>query len=73
MKEDLVNVFESETLLEAKLISDMLDTAGIESFIDNTDSPLDGLVTADQIKIVRVLPEKAVQARQIVADFQAKR
>ena len=73
MQEDLVNVFEAETLLEAKLVSDRLETAGIQSFIDNTDSPLDGLVAADQIKIIRVLPEKAQQARKIVADFEAER
>lgn len=70
MQDDLVDVFQSETLLEAKLASDALEAEGIRCFIDNTDSPLDGLVAADQVKIVRVLPADVDQARRIIADFE---
>lgn len=73
MKDDLVDIFESHTLMEAKLVSDRLEAAGIKTFIDHTDSPLDGLVAADQVKIVRVLPTAVDQARQIVADFERDR
>lgn len=69
MKDDLVDIFESPTLMEAKLLSDRLEAAGIRCFIDHTDSPLDGLVAADQMKIVRVLPNAADEARTIVAEF----
>ena len=73
MKDDLVEIYESETLMEAQLISARLEEVQIQCFIDNTDSPLDGLITADQMKIVRVLPQDVEQARQIVAEFEAEK
>ena len=71
MQDDLVNVFESQNLMEAKLVSDRLEAEGIQCFIEHVDSPLDGLVTADQVKIVRVLPDAADSARQVVTDFES--
>lgn len=72
MKPDLVDIFEAETLMEAQLLATRLDEAGIKSFIDNTDSPLDGLTAADQLKIVRVLPADEAKARDIANDFLAE-
>ena len=69
MKPDLVDIFEAETLMEAQLLATRLEEAGIKSFIDNTDSPLDGLTAADQLKIVRVLPTDEDKAREIANDF----
>ncbi len=71
MKEDLVDIYECETLMEAQLVCDQLKEAGIDSFIDHTDSPLDGLVAADQLKIVRVLPQDVDRARPIVKTFRS--
>lgn len=73
MKDDLVEVYESETLMEAQLVSARLEEAQIQCFIDNVDSPLDGLVAADQMKIVRVLPQDVDQARQVIAEFEAEK
>jgi len=73
MKDDLVGVFEAQTLMEAKLVSDQLEAVGIESFIEHAESPLDGLVAADQVKIVRVLPSVVDRARQVVAEFEGDR
>ena len=69
MKDDLVDIFEAETLAEAHLLTDRLTEAGIKSFIDNTDSPLDGLTAAAQMKIVRVLPKDQEKAEAIAQDF----
>ncbi len=73
MQDDLTDVFEAEGLLEAQLVSDRLKEAEIRSFIENADSPFDGLVAADQMKIVRVLPADAAKAREIVAEFEAEK
>lgn len=69
MNDDLVDVYEAQTLFQAKLVSDMLEGQGVRCFIDNVDSPLDGLVAADQVKIVRVLPQDAQRARRLVDEF----
>ncbi|MEX2212794.1 MAG: hypothetical protein WD768_01615 [Phycisphaeraceae bacterium] len=73
MKQDLVDIFEAETLMEAKLLTDRLTEAGIESFIDNTDSPLDGLSAAGQMKIVRVLPKDQDKAEAIAQAFLSEK
>ncbi len=72
MRDDLVAVFESETLLEAKLASDALEAEGIRCFIDHTESPLDGLVAAEQLHILRVLPDDAERAKQIMGEFESQ-
>jgi len=48
VKEDLVEVYEAATLMEARLLADRLGERGIRSFIDNVDSPLDGLTAASR-------------------------
>ena len=72
MKPDLVDIFEAETLVEAQLLVSRLTDAGIKSFIDNDDTPLDGLTAAEQYMIVRVLPTDAVKARAIADEFLAE-
>jgi len=72
MQDDLINVYESQNLMEAKLVSDWLKAEEIQYFIENVASPFDGLLTADQVKIIRVLPDAADRARQIVADFESQ-
>jgi len=72
MKPDLVDIFEADTLAEAQLLVSRLDDAGIKSFIDNDDTPLDGLTAAEQYKIVRVLPTDATKARAIADAFLAE-
>lgn len=72
MKDDLVDIFESETLALAQMLADRLAEAGIKVFIDNDDSPLDGLSAAGQYKIVRVLADDADQARKIADEFASE-
>ncbi len=72
MPDDLVPVFQSETLMEAKLLTDRLEAEGIRAFIDNTDTPFDGLTAADQFKTVRVLPQDHPRATEITTAFQAE-
>jgi len=72
MKDDLVLVYEADTLVEAQLLSQKLEEYGVESYIDHTGSPLDGLVAADQVKEVRVLPRDVDKAREVVGLFEAE-
>ncbi len=72
MNPDLVDIFEAETLMEAQLLAARLEEAGVKSFIDNVDSPLDGLTAAEQYKIVRVLPKDQEKARDIANAFLAE-
>ena len=72
MSDDLVDVYEANTLADAQLLVTRLEEVGIESFVDNTDSPFDGLTAMLQQKIVRVLPNAEVQARQVVEKYVAE-
>ncbi len=70
MQDDLVEVYAADTLMLAQLLSDQLEAEGIRCFIDNTDSPFDGLTAAEQMKIVRVLPSDVEAAKRVVEQFQ---
>ena len=73
MQDDLVDVFEAENVMEAQLLTTRLEEAGIKSFIDNDDSPLDGLTAGDQMVIVRVLPKDVPQARKVAEEFLSEK
>lgn len=70
MAHDLVPVYEGFTVAEAEMLADRLNQAGIEAFIDNTDSPFDGTTTAAQGQTVRVVRQDHAQAREIVHQFE---
>lgn len=72
MKDDLVQVYEGLTLLDAQELADRLDDAGIEAFTDVTDSPASGLVAGSASKIVLVRKPNAEQARQVVRRFESE-
>lgn len=69
MSDDLVDVYETDTLADAQLLVARLEEEGIDSFIDNSDSPFDGLTAMQQQKIVRVLPNAESQARKVVETY----
>ena len=69
MPDDLVSVYDAANVSEATLLADRLRQAGIKVFIDNTDSPFDGLTAGDQTNPVRVLPSDAERARPIVKEW----
>ena len=73
MKEDLVNIYEAASLLIAQLINARLEDANIRSFIDQDNSPLDGLTAADQMIIVRVHPDDTQRAVEIIKQFEAEK
>jgi len=70
MPDDLVNVYEAENLMDAELISGRLEEAGIKAYVDNTDGPLAGLTAANQVQVVRVLPQDRDKAAKIVKEFE---
>lgn len=72
MQEDMVSIYEAQTLAEAKLFSDRLTAEGIANHLDNVDSPLDGLTLAEQTIRVMVLPEHERRARSILKHFLAE-
>ena len=72
MHDDLVDVYDAGSLIEGTLLRDRLEGEGIQAFLDNTDSPLDGLTAGEQTIPVRVLPDDADRARPIVEAFIAE-
>lgn len=72
MPNDIVAIFDAYSLTQASLLADRLKAQGIEAFLDNDESPFDGLTAGDQMITVRVLPEQADDARKIVEQFQAE-
>lgn len=72
MEHDLVDVYQASTMTEAQMLKDRLASQDIEAFLDNTDSPFDGLTAANQYIVVRVLPDDAPLAREVAAAFAAE-
>lgn len=72
MPGDIVPIFEAYSLTQASLLAGQLNEQGIQTFLDNDESPLDGLTAGDQTITVRVLPEQAEDARKIVEAFEAE-
>jgi hypothetical protein len=70
MAHELVPVYEGFTLADAEMLADRLNQAGIEAFIDNTDSPFDGTTSPLQSQTVRVVPRAFTEAREIVRQFE---
>ena len=70
MKSDLVSVYDAATLMEAQMLASRLEDAGVRSFLDNTDSPFDGVTAMEQTIPVRILAEDETRAGPIVAEFQ---
>jgi len=69
MQDDIVVVYQADSLAEAKMVSDRLSEENIASFIDNVTSPLDGLTAAEQTIEVRVRHEDTGQAQRIIDEF----
>jgi hypothetical protein len=66
---ELVAVFDSEQESEAMVVRGLLESAGIEAIITGFDAPQDVLPGVGGVK-VRVAPEEAEEARQIIADYR---
>jgi hypothetical protein len=68
--EDLVQVFDSEQESEAMVVQSLLESAGIDAIISGLDAPQDVLPGVGGV-VVRVAADKAVEARQLIADYRA--
>jgi len=66
---ELVEVFDTQQESEAMVVHGLLDSAGIEAVITNLDAPQDVLPGVGGV-LVRVAPEDAEQARQIIEEFR---
>lgn len=66
---ELVEVFDTQQESEAMVVHSLLTSAGIESLVTNLDAPQDVFPGVGGV-VVRVNPEDAEQAREIIADYR---
>jgi hypothetical protein len=71
MNEELVAVFDSDQESEAMVVRGLLESAGIEAIITGFDAPQDVLPGVGGV-VVRVSPEDADQARQIIEEYRTE-
>ncbi len=68
--EELVIVFDTQEESEAWVVKSLLESAGIEALITGLDAPQDVLPGVGGV-VVRVNPDQADEARQIIEDYRA--
>ena len=68
--DELVAVFDTDQESEAMVVQGLLESAGIDAIITGLDAPQDVLPGVGGV-LVRVSPEQAEEARQMIADFRA--
>ncbi len=66
----LVQVFDTQEESEAWVVKSLLESAGIESLITGLDAPQDVLPGVGGV-VVRVNPDQAEEAHQIIEDYRA--
>ena len=71
MNDELVAVFDSDQESEAMVVRGLLESAGIDAIIAGYDAPQDVLPGVGGVT-VRVAPEDAEAARQLIADYRAE-
>ncbi len=71
MNDELVAVFDSDQESEAMVVRSLLESAGIDAIISGYDAPQDVLPGVGGVT-VRVSPENAAEARQIIADYRSE-
>ena len=69
MNEELVTVFDTDQESEAMVVRGLLETAGIDAIIAGYDAPQDVLPGVGGVT-VRVAPEQAGEARQLIEDYR---
>lgn len=70
MIEDFVPVYMASTVAVAQKLADRLARSGIESFVDDTESPMYGMSLGPQSKLVHVRAPSEARAREVIHDFQ---
>ena len=71
--DNLVKIYEAQHEAEAELIHHALAAEGIEAYVEQTASPLDGLTVIHEGTEVQVRAADAPQAAKIVERFLAER
>jgi len=71
MNEELVAVFDSDQESEAMVVRGLLESAGIDAIITAYDAPQDVLPGVGGV-VVRVSPEDADEARQIIEEYRTE-
>jgi hypothetical protein len=66
---ELVSVFDTQQETEAMVIQGLLESAGIESFIKNLDSPQDVLPGVGGVQ-VWVSPEDAEESKRVIEEYR---
>ena len=64
---ELVTVFETSDEAEALVVHGLLESAGIESILSAEQEVLPGVGGA----VIRLLPERAEEARRVIEEFRA--
>lgn len=70
MQEGFAPVYMASTVAVAQKLADRLSNAGIETFVDDTESPMYGMSLGPQSKVVHVRAMAEKRAREIIQDFQ---
>lgn len=73
MSQSLMTIYTAPEYAEAEMIHEALEAEGVESFIDPTPSPLDGLNSMGQGTPIMVNSEDAERARRVIETFLAER
>jgi hypothetical protein len=71
MHEELIAVFDTDQESEAMVVRSLLESAGIEAIISGRDAPQDVLPGVGGV-VVRVSPEEAAEARQMIEEYRAQ-
>ncbi len=67
--DELVQVFDTMEESEAMVVRGLLESAGIEAIVTALDAPQDILPGVGGV-VVRVSPERAEEARQLIEDYR---
>lgn len=70
MKEHLITVYRAPTVLEAQSAADLLKEAGIECFVEDTESPMYGAPLGPGSRIVQVRSAASEPAREIIRRYE---
>ena len=69
MKDKLTPIYRALTVDDAQRLADKLRNAGIEAFVDQTDSPMYGATQGPASRVVYVRKAESAQARDAVKAF----
>ncbi len=69
MSDDLVTIYKAASFGEAEMIHQRLEAEGVDAFVEQTASPLDGLDAMGQGTPIMVKQSDEAAAQEIVAAY----